>query len=85
MQPVCLCGQPITFPEGINKSHCKTDGCGVPWVREPSGCWAEGLTKWIFTPIFVVEITDVKKQKLNHYQKYMKWRDKACPSHARKS
>ena len=67
MQPLCICGQIMTFPQGVNKSHCKTEGCGVPWEREPDGYWAEGLTKRIFTPIL--------KRKLNHYQKYMRWRD----------
>lgn len=35
--PRCLCGQAIKFPKRKNKSHCRTEGCGVRWERGPEG------------------------------------------------
>lgn len=72
MDPRCLCGQAMTFPEDQNIAHCKTEGCGVRWERTGEGYWAIGLTRQIFTPLFAKP----EKRKPSHYQKQMAWRNK---------
>lgn len=61
MQAICLCGQPMD-----KRDRCPI--CGVRWERDKFGFWAEGFRAVVFTP---------SKLRLNHYQKYMKWRDRA--------
>ncbi|WP_407310600.1 hypothetical protein [Desulfosporosinus sp. SB140] len=69
LTPTCLCGQPMTFKPGENKTYCKAPGCGVVQEKRPEGYWAYGLSRIAFTPILT-------KQKLNHYQRYMRWRNR---------
>jgi len=52
LQPRCLCGALMTFPFNRDTSHCTTTGCGVRWVRDAYGFWAEGLRTLVFTPRF---------------------------------
>jgi hypothetical protein len=74
LTPRCLCGQVITFPKHKDKSHCKTEGCGVRWERGPEGYWAIGLTRIMFTP-YLAKVRD-SISKLNHYERYIRWRNK---------
>lgn len=60
MQPKCLCGLSMDA-----RSRCPV--CGVEWKHDQDGHWAEGFRAVIFTPKFT-------KRKLNHYQRYMRWR-----------
>lgn len=60
MQAICLCGQSIS-----DKPRCPI--CGVRWERDKSGVWAIGFRAMLFTP---------SRQKLNHYERYMKWRNR---------
>ena len=69
MIPTCLCGQPMQFQPGETKTRCKTLGCGVLQELKDEGYWAKGLTRSLLTPIFT-------KKKLNHYERYMAWRNK---------
>ncbi|AFQ46290.1 hypothetical protein [Desulfosporosinus meridiei] len=71
LTPLCKCGQAMMFPVGKTGARCPIDGCGMRWERGPEGYWATGLFTITFTPI----ITEQPKRKLNHYQKYMRWRD----------
>jgi hypothetical protein len=57
--PTCLCGRTMT-----DKDRCPA--CGLNWEHDKDGHLAYGFRSWIFTPL---------KLKLNHYQKYMRWRD----------
>ena len=69
LTPTCLCGQAMVFKPGEIKTFCKTPGCGVVQKHGPEGYWAEGGTRLAFTPIFTKPI------KLNHYERYMAWRN----------
>ncbi|HBV87008.1 MAG TPA: hypothetical protein DEF42_10240 [Desulfosporosinus sp.] len=71
--PLCKCGQPMVFPEGKTKARCTVNGCGMRWELGPEGYWAKGLFTIVFTPIF----TERPKPKVNHYQKYMRWRERS--------
>lgn len=73
MTPMCLCGGVIKFPKRKNISRCKTQGCGVRWERSKEGYWAIGLTRSMLTP-FLAKVKE-PKLKLNHYGRYMKWRN----------
>jgi len=75
LTPRCLCGQTIKFPKRKNISHCTTTGCGVRWERGPEGYWAIGLTRIMFTP-FLAKVKE-PKGKLDHYGRYMEWREKS--------
>jgi len=68
--PTCLCGRAMQFEPNETKTFCKAPGCGVVQKLGPEGYWAEGWWRTAFTPIFT-------KLKLNHYQKYMRWRNEA--------
>jgi len=72
LTPTCKCGIAITFPEGKTKAKCPINGCGLRWELRPEGYWAIGLFTISFTPIFTAQ----NKKKLNHYQKYMEWRNR---------
>jgi len=72
LTPICKCGQAISFPKGKTKARCPVQGCGMRWESGPEGYWAIGLFTISFTPIF----TEERKQKLNHYERYMRWRNK---------
>lgn len=69
LTPTCKCGQAISFPEGKTKARCPVDGCGMQWESGPEGYWAIGLFTISFTPIFA-------REKLTHYEKVMRWRNK---------
>lgn len=73
LSPTCLCGQIMTFKPGETKTFCKTPGCGVVQECGPEGYWAYGRSRLVFTPNLTAEV----KRKLNHYQKYMRWRNRA--------
>lgn len=60
----CACGQAVTFPEGEIKFYCK---CGTAWEIGIEWFWYTNLTI-PFTPILT-------KRKLNHYERYMRWRN----------
>jgi len=72
LQPRCKCGQAIEFAPGQTKSRCPVSGCGMPWECGPEGYWALGLFTISFTPIFAA----ATKRRFNHYEKYMRWRNK---------
>jgi len=61
----------MEFKEDETKTFCKTPGCGVVQKRGPEGYWAEGGTRLAFTPIFTPELI----RRLNHYGRYMAWRN----------
>lgn len=71
LYPTCICGRAMEFKPGEKKTFCKTPGCGVVLERGPEGYRALGFFTISFTPIFTAEV----KQKLNHYQRYMTWRN----------
>ncbi len=56
----CVCGQALTFPEGEIKTVCQ---CGAIWEIGHEGFWGR-----VVVPI-------VAKKKLNHYERYMAWRN----------
>jgi hypothetical protein len=58
----CFCGQEVTFPEGEVRTKCKTKGCRAVWECGVEGFWS------VLAPVLPT--------KLNHYEKYMAWRNK---------
>ncbi|SDG48440.1 hypothetical protein [Desulfosporosinus hippei] len=60
----CVCGSTMEFPEGEIKAKCQTKCCLAQWEIGPEGFWS------VFVPIIA------KPKKLNHYEKYMAWRNK---------
>ena len=72
LKPRCKCGQAMEFEPGQTKARCLNSRCGMRWEVGPEGYWATGLFTLSFTPIF----TEAVKTKLNHYDKYMNWRNK---------
>ncbi|MCO1599864.1 hypothetical protein [Desulfosporosinus nitroreducens] len=69
LTPTCLCGYPMMFKPGQTRTFCKNPGCSVVQEKVEGGYWATGWTRSVFTPILA------KPPKLNHYQKYMRWRN----------
>lgn len=69
----CFCGQPMVFPEGEIKAKCQTRGCLAYWVLGIEGFWSA------LAPIVA------KRQKLNHYERYMAWRNRSTPKRRRKA
>lgn len=70
MVPTCLCGQPMVFPVGRDKTNCRTEGCGVKWERDQSGYWAIGLTRIQFTPTLTIPI--IKPKRFRNYEKWLR-------------
>jgi len=70
----CLCGQPITFPDGEIKTKCKTKGCGAIWQIDSGGFWFTNLK---------IKFAPAKVRNKNHYEKRMKNRRKAGKRNAK--
>jgi len=81
MVPTCLCGRPMEFKEGETKTFCKAPGCGVVLKRGPEGYWAGGSWWIAFTPLYTPELV----RRLNHYGKYMDWRNANSPKRRRRA
>ena len=69
MVPACVCGHIMYFPVGKVESRCPK--CRAPWKQGSEGYWAGSGARHMFTPIYTKPV----KVKLNHYQKYMQWRN----------
>ncbi|WP_206752224.1 hypothetical protein [Desulfosporosinus fructosivorans] len=59
---ICVCGRRVDFPEGQIRTSCQ---CGSNWEIATEGFWSVAINLY---PI-------VSKIKLNHYEKYMAWRN----------
>jgi len=62
----CFCGVVMEFPEGEIKARCQSKGCSAYWELGLEGFWSATLAPIIAKP---------KERKLNHYERYMKWRN----------
>ncbi|HWQ42784.1 MAG TPA: hypothetical protein VN456_12215 [Desulfosporosinus sp.] len=70
---VCFCGQPMVFPEGEIKAKCQTKGCKAHWEIGFEGFW------------YALAPNVAKRRKLNHYERYMEWRNRNSPKKRRKA
>ena len=63
----CRCGALMMFPEGEVKTTCII--CSAVWELGLEGFW--GIRTVVFAPI----LAKIEKRRLNHYERYMAWRD----------
>ncbi|MHB8124679.1 MAG: DUF6906 family protein [Desulfitobacteriaceae bacterium] len=72
MQVYCKCGQAIPLSPGKTSGRCKDPGCKAIWWTDMHGVWAGDFRRKHFDLLFTP-----KPRKLNHYERYMKWRNRS--------
>ena len=67
LSQTCVCGQPITFPEGEIRTKCS---CGANWECGEEGFWHVKENAIAFAPILPKPVICSVKSRAERYRNY---------------